>query len=531
MNNERFMRSKTTFDRIFLEYNRDSIHYLSDDSVMKVPRLFAQSCLRKPSTTSIVVLIAMVYFTVLLWKRDMGLKEFMDRLTGDQRFLEHTNLSKKLKSVDEFQSLYSVLKPTNRAIAWRSVEFVIKPRSTNGLLAGRTSFRGEATSEFEVLVLDIKHVSGDVYRGGFKPSFGGEYKITVLLTYVNGENFNYSSHRASIMTNIEGSPFVLSVESQPPPEDITRYCSQLESGTARGRWVRCGSLRGIEECSKWQVDVRFDFDKLHRFFWLPYSCQLHYYSDHEMKVCLAKNGWEKIIFTGDSHTRYRAYHWVTRLYGNCFGCDKTRIATRFGLVPKIEWVFDARGTRWPATFPSISKPTEIYINPKTRRSMFSDPLPESIDDGDLYLMNFGHWLLREVTFDKFMVDKLRAHIEAVKFWNSSREFRLGSKVWAADKPKRFLWVNTMSLRWREDEDVRNWTMTPSPSNIGYMNSFIDRAMKDEGIQVVDAFQVSNGRLNAVHDATHYAKVFLEGVCAGAVENAVTNLILNALCNQ
>ena len=74
-------------------------------------------------------------------------------------------------------------------------------------------------------------------------------------------------------------------------------------------------------------------------------------------------------------------------------------------------------------------------------------------------------------------------------------------------------------------------MTPSPSNIGYMNSFIDRAMKDEGIQVVDAFQVSNGRLNAVHDATHYAKVFLEGVCAGAVENAVTNLILNALCNQ
>ena len=74
-------------------------------------------------------------------------------------------------------------------------------------------------------------------------------------------------------------------------------------------------------------------------------------------------------------------------------------------------------------------------------------------------------------------------------------------------------------------------MTPSPSNIGYMNSFIDRAMKDEGILVEDAFQVSNGRLNAVHDATRYAKVFLEGVCAGTVENAVTNLILNVLCNE
>ena len=497
---------------------------------MNVPRSFARNCSKKP-TTSLVIMIAMVCLIVLINKRDVGFKEFMYGLPAHRRFSGHTNLSKDSNSVGDFHSLYSLLKPTSRAIAWRSVEFVIKPRSTNGLLAGRTTFRGEATSEFEVLVLDSKHIGGDVYRAGFKPSFGGEYKITVLLTYVNGENFNYSSHRASIMTNIEGSPFVLSVESQPPPEDITRYCSQLESGTARGRWVRCGSLRGIEECSKWQVDVRFDFDKLHRFFWLPYSCQLHYYSDHEMKVCLAKNGWEKIIFTGDSHTRYRAYHWVTRLYGNCFGCDKTRIATRFGLVPKIEWVFDARGTRWPATFPSISKPTEIYINPKTRRSMFSDPLPESIDDGDLYLMNFGHWLLREVTFDKFMVDKLRAHIEAIKLLNSSKKTGTDSNIGAADKPKRFLWVNTMSFRWREDKGVREWIMTPSPSLVGYMNSFIDRAMKAAGIQVVDAFQISNGRLNALQDATHYAKVFSNGECGGAVENAVTNLILNALCNE
>jgi hypothetical protein len=73
-------------------------------------------------------------------------------------------------------------------------------------------------------------------------------------------------------------------------------------------------------------------------------------------------------------------------------------------------------------------------------------------------------------------------------------------------------------------------MTPSPSTIGYLNSFLDQAMKEAGIRVVDAFQVSNPRLDAIHDGTHYAKLFPNGICAGAVENAVTNVILNVLCN-
>lgn len=485
------------------------------------------------TTLSVLFLFVVGCLTVLLWKQGVYLKEFL----GDQRLLEPRRLSKKDENVDkiqavynEFRSFYSVRERSSTAIAWQSVTFDIRPRSTRGLLVGRTAFRGEAANPLEILVLDIRHVGGDVYRAKFTPSFGGEYNVTVLLTYVNGENFNFSSHVPSKMVHIEGSPFLVSVESRPPPDGITSYCSQSESGTARGRWVRCGSLRGIEGCGPWQVNPKYDFDKRYGFFWLPYSCQLHHYTNHEMKTCLAKNGWESIVFTGDSHSRYRAYHWATRLYGACVGCGKTHVSTRFDLVPKIEWVFDARGTRWPATFPSIARPTEIYIHPKTRRSLFSYRLPESTDNGDLYLMNFGHWLLRELTFERFMADKLRAYLEAVKLMNNSMEISTGSTS-RTIKRKRFLWVNTMSLKWREDEDVRNWTMTPSPSSIAYMNSFIDRAMKDAGVQVVDAFQVSNARLNAAHDATHYAKVFPDEICAGAVENAVTNVILNSLCGE
>ena len=97
--------------------------------------------------------------------------------------------------------------------------------------------------------------------------------------------------------------------------------------------------------------------------------------------------------------------------------------------------------------------------------------------------------------------------------------------------KKFVWVNNLSLKWREDEEVYKWTMTPSPSTIGYLNVILDQAMTKAGIQVVDAFQISNPRLSAVHDGTHYAKLFPDGVCAGVVENAVTNVILNALCND
>ena len=261
-----------------------------------------------------------------------------------------------------------------------------------------------------------------------------------------------------------------------------------------------------------------------------------------MKKCLAKNRWERIVFTGDSHSRFRTYHWATRLYGICPNCSKSHVKTVFDHVPKMEWVFDARGTRWPATFPkSVRRPNEIYIHTKTRRSLFSYAFSNSTLNGDLYFMNFGHWLLRVMNFKTFMSKKIAAVLHGVRLMNSTRGNEMGTAPEAnlgmrdfnstLGNRKKFVWVNNLSLKWREDEEVYKWTMTPSPSTIGYLNAILDQAMTEAGIQVVDAFQISNPRLSAVHDGTHYAKLFPDGVCAGVVENAVTNVILNALCND
>ena len=73
-------------------------------------------------------------------------------------------------------------------------------------------------------------------------------------------------------------------------------------------------------------------------------------------------------------------------------------------------------------------------------------------------------------------------------------------------------------------------MTPAPNTIDYVKSIIDTAIRQAGIQLVDAFQVSNARPRPSFDCPHYAKMFQGITAAGVVENAVTNLILNALCN-
>ena len=254
------------------------------------------------------------------------------------------------------------------------------------------------------------------------------------------------------------------------------------------------------------------------------------------------------MFTGDSHSRCRTYHWATRLYGACRNCSKNHVKREFNQVPKMQWVYDARGTQWPATFPNaIRVPNEIYIHPKSWRMRFSYALPNSTLNGDLYFMNFGHWLLREMTLKTFMNEKIAAFLQAVKLMNRTRGIanpgvesakngrlwndKIAVSKWTSEKPKKFIWVNSFSLRWHESEAVVYWAMTPSPSTIGYLNSLLDTAMKEAGIQVVDAFQISNPRLSAVYDGTHYAKVFSDDICAGVVENAVTNDILNSLCNE
>ncbi len=124
--------------------------------------------------------------------------------------------------------------------------FYILPNTSIGVKAGQSTFWGRAMNEMEIIEVKTQHVGNDVYKAEFKPSFGGLYKVDIYLTYVNGEQFDYTRHVRSRMINVTGSPFFHQVLGRPPPENITRYCSQSESGTAQGRWVKCGALRGIE---------------------------------------------------------------------------------------------------------------------------------------------------------------------------------------------------------------------------------------------------------------------------------------------
>ena len=425
--------------------------------------------------------------------------------------------------------LYTVQLP-QAAQAWQLVSFTISPTPKDKYFVGARSgihrkepggsnFRIQAFGAQEMVTGNVSHIGKDTYNATLRLTFAGEYKIQVILTYVNNDSLEYRYHTKAIMQHARNSPFDLQVSPGPYPKGYTRYCTQEESGTAPGRWVECGSIPGIERCGQWQLDPVYDFDQIHGFHWLPYFCQLHHYSSDEIKKCFAKHGWSEIVFTGDSHMRYRTYHWVTRLHGSCHGCIKTHVKTVFDKIPRIEWVFDARGTRWPLTFPNISMPYEIYVQPRTRRPMFSKGLPLSVFSGKLFLMNFGHWVLRESTKKTFMAEKLRAFVQAIRAMNRSEE-----------SSKRFLWINTVSLPWREDRYIVEWLENPSPSRVAQLNGLTDQALRDSGVQMVDAFQISNSRIGATHDQTHYAKRMERGDCGGVVENAISNVIANALCN-
>ena len=436
----------------------------------------------------------------------------------------------------DYGCLYTVHNPAGpgNARAWQTVSLIIKPTAESAqcfkgnnentdiivpkLSPGASSFRIQAFGSREMSTGSVRHLGNDIYNATVRLSFEDEYIIMVILSYVNNASLEFRNHVRPILQHVHGSPLDLKVALGPSPPDYTRYCTQEEAGTKAGRWVECGSLQGIENCGQWQLDPVYDFDRIHGFHWLPFECQLHHYTNEEIKKCFAKNGWSEIVFTGDSHMRYRTYHWVTRLHGACHGCIKTHIKMVFDKIPRIEWMFDARGTRWPITIKDISLPKELYVHPKTRRTMFSKELPSSVFEGKLFFLNFGHWVLRESTHTTFAADKLRAYVEAIKAMNRTGD------------PKRFIWINTVSLPWREDKAVVQWLENPSPSRAAQWNILSDKFMRENGIPIVDAFQISNSRIGATHDQTHYAKRFERGDCGGVVENAISNTIANALCN-
>ncbi|KXJ17732.1 uncharacterized protein LOC110233383 isoform X2 [Exaiptasia diaphana] len=445
--------------------------------------------------------------------------------------LKHHRLAKVKTTIKEEEKqldlgcLYTVIPPTN-PITWKEIIFYIKPSPggickgvfRHNVTEGQSKFRIQAFGSKEMVTGTAMHVGNDTYEAKLQLSFADEYIFMVILTFLNKNHLEYRVHHNAILQHVVSSPFESRVAEGTRPAGYTRYCTREESGTAPGRWVECGKLEGIEDCGEWQLNQVYDFDQIHGFHWVPFSCQLHHYSNDEIKKCFAKNGWSNIAFTGDSHMRYRTYHWVTRLYGGCRGCIKTHIKMVFDKIPRIEWIFDARGTRWPMTFPDVKIPNEVYVHPKTRRSMFSKELPSTVFDVKLFIMNFGHWVLREITQKKFMQDKLNAFAEAIQKMNGT------------DGKKRFLWVNTVSLPWRDDKAVVDWIENPSPARVEHWNKLSDSVMRKHGIQIVDAFQISNSRIGATHDQTHYAKRMSNGDCGGVVENAISNTIANALCN-
>ncbi|XP_057303183.1 uncharacterized protein LOC130640683 [Hydractinia symbiolongicarpus] len=382
---------------------------------------------------------------------------------------------------------------------------------------GRSVFRVHAYSVYEMVTTASRYIGNQTYEAELLLTFPTKYIVMVILTYVNGLALESRRHVKPILRQVRNSPFNLNLIRSESPRHIAAYCTKNQSGYVSGRWLKCGgSIPGLERCGPWQAPD-FDFDHIHGFRWVPYVCQYHQYTNDEVKKCFARKGWDSIVFAGDSHMRYRAYHWVTRLYGSCHACVKTHIKMVFNKVPRIEWIFDARGTRLPLTFPNITLPLEKYIHPKVRRSKFSTPFPVDAMQGKLFLLNFGHWVLREVNDVNFLRQKVEAYAEAAKILQNTG--------------KTVVWVNTVSLPWRTDQSVIEWRENTSPYRVNEFNKLTDAIMREHGIPVVDAFQISDGRIAATHDQTHYTKKLTGNDFGGVVENAITNTIFNQLCNK
>ena len=382
---------------------------------------------------------------------------------------------------------------------------------------GGSTFRVQAYSIYEMVTSSSEYIGNHTYIVEFLVSFPTKYKVIVLMTYVNGEAMASYKHTNPILRQLHNSPLEVNVKRAPIPKTVGRYCTNQESGIITGRWIKCGwAIGGLERCGAWQ-SPDFDFDHIHGFRWVPFVCQYHQYTNDEMKRCFAQNEWDSIVFAGDSHMRYRAYHWATRLYGSCHSCAKTHIKMLFDKVPRIEWVFDARGTRLPLSFSNISLPFEKYIHPKVRRSKFSTLFPEDAIKSKLFLLNFGHWVLREINEQQFIISKLHAYGKAARILK--------------DRGCAVIWVNTVSLPWRTDQAVIEWRENTSPFRVREFNKIADSVMGHYGIPVVDAYQISDGRIGATHDQTHYTKKLVGNDFGGVVENAITNSIINLLCNK
>ena len=378
---------------------------------------------------------------------------------------------------------------------------------------GGSVFRVQALSVYEMVTSTATYIGNGTYEVQLLLTFPAKYTIMVLLVYVNGIAMQLKRHSRPLLRQLPGSPFHVNVFKDNSTSQVTSYCTNRESGTVAGRWVKCGgAIPGLERCGAW-LSSDFDFDEINGFRWVPYTCQYHQYTNDQIRNCFARNEWDSIVLAGDTHMRYRAYHWATRFYGNCHMCTETPAKMIFNQVPRIEWVLDARGTRLPITFPNVSLRFEKFIHPRATRLKISNPYNAEALRAKLYILNFGNWLLQE-TNDVMLINlKLHSYGKAAKMLQN-----MGKVV---------VWLNTMSLPWRTDPGDGDIP----PYRVKRYNIIADRVMRHYNIPVIDAFQISDGRIHAVYDRIYYAKNMPGNDFGGVVENTITNCIMNLLCNE
>lgn len=216
-----------------------------------------------------------------------------------------TKVTKHAVGTAELGCFYTVTPPVN-PIAWEEITILIiaspgglcQSYKQHNITVGESRFRVQAFGSQEMVAGEAIHLGNDTYQAKLRVSFAGDYVVMVILTFANNAHLEYRFHSNAILQHVFNSPFEMRVAAGPSPAGYTRYCTKEESGTAPGRWVECGKLAGIEDCGAWQLNSVYDFDQIHGFHWVPYACQLHHYSNDEIKKCFAQNGWSNIAFTG-----------------------------------------------------------------------------------------------------------------------------------------------------------------------------------------------------------------------------------------
>ena len=394
---------------------------------------------------------------------------------------------------------------------------------------GASVFRVHAYSVHEMVTSHASYIDDEKsYVARLLLTFPVKYTVMVLLVHVNGLTTDrLSDVSRPLLRQLLGSPFNITVtKNHSNTNQATRYCTRNESGRVQGRWVRCGgAVRGLERCGAW-LNSDFDLDGIHGFRWVPYTCQYHQYTNDQLRKCFSRNQWDSVVLAGDDLMKFRTFHWVTRFHGNCHACARSspRRKVFSDGVPRLEWVEDPRGTRLPQTFLNKSLDVEKLLNPKQsshldhNHSVF--PFDAEALQATVFVLNFGRAVLRETN------DMMLINIKLHTYGKAAQQLQNMGKV--------VVWLNSPTgTPWSRDHigDVTSKPRDVPAFRMRHFNKVAGRIMRHYKIPVVEAFDVADGRIQAVRGHTHYVKKLPGNDFGGVVENTITNCIMNFLCNE